>query len=299
MKIAITGATGLVGRALTSRLEAASHEVIRISRSPGQNTVVWDPETGKLDGSALAGVEGVVHLAGEGLIGSRWTSEKKQAILDSREKGTRLLAETLAQLDSKPRVLVSASGMSFYGITRAAPVDESSSFQDDGFLPKVTHAWEAATAPAQAAGIRTVIVRISVVLSPEGGMLKMLLPQFKAGLGGPVGSGKMRVSWISRHDLVRIFERALTDETLSGPVNAAAPEVVTNKQFAETLGHVLHRPAVMPAPSLAVKAAFGQMAKETVFADLEMRPAKLLERGFTFDHPNVEAALRAELSAAD
>ncbi|MGF1450956.1 MAG: TIGR01777 family oxidoreductase [Opitutales bacterium] len=298
MKIAITGATGLVGSALIPVLQQAGHEVIPISRSPGDNRVVWDPDSGQLDAAALSGIDAAVHLAGEPLLG-RWSSEKKTAIKESREKGTRLLAETLAKLEPRPRVLVSASGMSFYGIKRSHPVDESDEASLDGFLPEVTQLWEAATAPAREAGIRVVCVRISVVLSPEGGMLKMLLPQFKAGLGGPVGSGKMRISWISRHDLARVFRFAIENEEISGPLNAAAPEVLTNKEFAETLGHVLHRPAVMPAPALAVKAAFGQMARETVFADLAMKPAKLHAAGFAFDHPDAMTALQAELQEAE
>lgn len=295
MKIAITGASGMVGSALVRLLEEQGHDVLRISRRKGPNVISWEPSAGKLSAEALAGTEAAIHLAGEPLMGGRWSSAKKRAILESRVQGTTLLATTLAQLDPKPQVLVSASGMSYYGISRKDPVDESAASGNGGFLPEVARAWEAATAPAEAAGIRVVHVRIGVVLSPEGGMLKMLLPQFQAGLGGPVGDGQMRVSWISRHDLARVFAFAIAQLDLTGPVNAAAPGVVTNREFASALGRVLGRPAVLPAPAFAVKAAFGQMARETVFSDLAMVPSKLREAGFLFDHPNVESALRAEL----
>jgi uncharacterized protein (TIGR01777 family) len=235
-----------------------------------------------------------VHLAGENIASGRWTRARRARIEGSRIQGTQLLAETLAGLARRPRVFVSVSAVGFYGDTGGEVVDESAQ-PGRGFLAGVCRAWEAAAAPARDAGIRVVHPRLGIVLSAAGGVLARLAPAFRAGLGGPVGSGAQQMSWISSDDVLDVLERCLADSALAGPVNAVAARPVTNAEFARALGRVLGRPAFLPLPSLVLRLALGEMAEELLLSGQGVRPSRLLDAGFEFRSPGLEAALRAEL----
>lgn len=300
MRIAVTGATGLIGRALVRALAAAGHRVDRVSRrapAPGSTDVQWDPERGRLDPQALAGIDAAVHLAGESIAAGRWTSTVRARIRESRVGGTRLLAATLARLDPPPRVLVSASAVGYYGDRGDEPLDEASP-PGSGFLADVAREWEAAAEPARAAGIRVVTPRIGLVLAREGGALGRMLLPFRLGLGGVVGSGRQYWSWITLPDLVRVLERALEDASLAGPVNAVAPGPVTNREFTRTLGRVLGRPAVLPLPAAAVRVLLGEMGEALLLGGARVLPRRLERAGFQFQHPGLEGALRAVLGGS-
>ena len=290
MRILVTGASGLVGSALCPALEAAGHSVVRLSRN---GPVSWHPTARTIDSAALDGIHGVIHLAGESVAG-RWTAAKKERILTSRRDGTRFLAETLAALPQQPKVLVSASAIGYYGDRHDELLTEQSP-AGTGFLAAVAREWEAATNPAAAAGIRVVTIRTGIVLARNGGALPALLPPFRLGLGGPIGSGRQWWSWLSLPDLVAIYERALTDASLSGPVNAVAPGAVTNREFARTLGKVLGRPSRLPLPAPAVKLLLGEMGAEMLLASAHVQPTALTTTGFTFRFPELGDALRAAL----
>lgn len=293
MQIAISGATGLVGEALTAFLTTGGHDVRRLVRSKGTSpgAVAWDPDAGTIDAAGLDGVDAVVHLAGESIAAGRWTAERKRRILESRVKGTRLVAETLAGMPRRPRVLVCASAVGFYGARRDEGLDETAA-PGRGFLADVCRAWEAAADPARAAGIRVVHLRFGVVLSPKGGALaKMLLP-FKMGAGGRLGTGEQWMSWISLDDAIGAAHHALLREELAGPVNAVAPNPVTNAVFTKTLGGVLGRPTVLPMPAFAARLAFGEMADHLLLTGQKVLPRRLLETGYRFRHPGLEEALR-------
>ncbi len=290
MRILVTGASGLVGSALCPALEAAGHSVVRLSRN---GPVSWHPTARTIDSAALDGIHGVIHLAGESVAG-RWTAAKKERILTSRRDGTRFLAETLAALPQPPEVLVSASAIGFYGDRHDELLTEQSP-AGTGFLAAVAQEWEAATNPAAAAGIRVVTIRTGIVLARNGGALPALLPPFRLGLGGPIGSGRQWWSWLSLPDLVAIYEGALTDASLSGPVNAVAPGAVTNREFTRTLGKVLGRPARLPLPAPAVKLLLGEMGAEMLLASAHVQPTALTTTGFTFRFPELGDALRAAL----
>ncbi len=298
MKILVTGSTGLVGSALIPVLRAKGHQVVRAVRAEPENVdeVSWNPEAGKLDAAQLAGVEAAVHLAGENVADGRWTEEKKRRIRDSRVRGTRLLSETLAQLNPKPRVLVSASAIGFYGNRGAEVLSEHSSAGTD-FLAEVCREWEAATAPASESGIRTVNLRIGVVLSPKGGALGKMLTPFKMGVGGKVGSGEQFMSWIALDDVVGIIEHALLNEILSGPVNTVAPNPATNLEFTKKLGDAISRPTIFPIPAFALRLMFGgEMADSTLLSSARVEPARLKASGFNFQYPELGAALRHVLN---
>jgi uncharacterized protein len=294
LHIAITGATGLLGSALTPFLTTGGHRVTAVTRHRGRpDAIRWDPHTGMIDAAALEGVDAVVHLAGE-TIGARWTEHRKRRIRESRLEGTMLLAETLASLRRPPRVLVSASAVGIYGdrgdeILGEDAVPEGATTD---FLVDLGRDWEGATEPARAAGIRVVNLRFGIVLTPAGGALGRMLPPFLAGVGGPLGSGKQWVSWISVDDAVGAIHHALFTDGLAGPVNSAAPEPVTSRTFASTLGRVLRRPALLPAPAPALKLVFGEMAETALLASQRLSASRLLASGYTFRHPGLEAALR-------
>ncbi|MEX2317088.1 MAG: TIGR01777 family oxidoreductase [Pirellulales bacterium] len=294
MIVAITGSTGLVGSALVESLERGGHLVRRLVRREvrdSEREIRWDPAASTIDAGELEGIDGVVHLAGENLAAHRWNEKVKREIRDSRVQGTRLLAETLAKLANKPDVFVSASAIGYYGDRGEQPVDESSP-PASGFLADVCREWEAATQAARDAGIRVVNLRLGVVLSPRGGALvKMLLP-FKLGVGGVIGSGRQVWSWIALDDLVAAIEFALANAALAGPVNAVAPEPVTNREFTKTLGRVLRRPTVLPMPAFAARLALGEMADEMLLAGVRVEPRVLRSAGFAFQHPRLEPALR-------
>jgi uncharacterized protein len=297
MKVVVTGSHGLIGSALTPALERAGHTVIKLVRSSAMTGEVrWDPATGVLDATLLEGVDGAVNLAGQGIAERRWTAEQKQRILDSRVTGTDLLARRLAELDDKPAVLVSGSAIGFYGDRGDEELTEDSK-GGTGFLCDLVRRWEAATAPAQEAGIRVAQLRSGIVLSAAGGALKKQLPLFKLGIGGRLGSGRQYQSWISIEDEVGAILHALGTHAVSGPVNLTAPQPVTNREFTATLGRVLRRPTLLAVPRAALSVAFGsELADEVLLASQRVLPARLDATGYQFQHPGLEAALRAVLS---
>lgn len=297
MRIAVTGSSGLIGSALCASLEGDGHEVVRVVRSgSGPGTVRWDIEAQTIDAAGLEGLDGVVHLAGEGIASGRFTAAHKKAVLESRTHGTALLARTLASLDAKPPVLLSGSAIGFYGdrgdeeLTEASPAG-------DGFLPDVCRAWEDATAPAEAAGIRVAHLRTGVVMSAKGGALKAQLLPFKIGLGGPAGKGTQWLPWIGIDDHLRAM-RFLLEADVRGPVDLTAPNPVTQREFAKTLGKVLGRPAFMPIPGFvkALPLGIGPLVDNLLFASQRVLPAVLTDAGFTFEHEQLEGCLRDVLN---
>ncbi len=296
LDVAVSGASGLIGAQLCAFLSTGGHRVRRLVRKAADaaaGEIAWDPARGQIDSAALEGVDAVIHLAGESIASGRWSAARKQSILASRLDSTRLLAETIARLERPPRVFVSASAIGFYG-DRGEPVDESSG-TGTGFLAEVCRAWEEATEPARAAGLRVVHPRIGMVLAAQGGALAKLLTPFRLGLGGPVGSGKQITSWISLDDLIGVLYWTLFDEAISGPVNAVSPRPIDNRNFVRTLGAVLHRPAVLPLPAFAVRLLFGEMGQRLLLDGAAVRPARLLAAGFPYLHADLETAVRSEL----
>ncbi len=297
LTIAVTGASGMIGSELTAFLEGGGHQVRRVTRrrpEAGSSQPYWNPEAGEVAAEGFRGVDAVVHLAGENIAAGRWTPERKEAIRKSRVEGTRLLAEALASVSSGPKVLVVASAIGYYGDRGDEPVSEDSP-AGEGYLAEVCQAWEAAALPAAQAGIRVVNARIGVVLSGQGGALPKLLTPFKLGAGGPVGTGRQVMSWVAIDDVVGALHYLIMSEGFAGPVNLVAPRPVTSREFARTLGKVLHRPAIVPLPGFAVKAAFGEMGEELLLGGARVIPKRLREGGFRFLYPELEAALRAEL----
>lgn len=295
LTIAITGASGLVGAALTARLEASSHTVRPVVRRDAVGAeIAWDPAKGLIEPQDFAGLDAVVHLAGAGIFDRRWNDQHKQAIRDSRTRGTALLAEALASLSSPPPTLLSGSAVGFYGNRADAVLDESSP-AGTGFLADVVVAWEDATAMAVEAGIRTCLLRTGIVMSRSGGALKTQLPLFKAGVGGRLGSGEQYLAWIGLTDEIEAIIHLLSSE-VSGPVNLTGPTPVTNAEFTDILGDVVHRPTVLPIPRFGPKLLLGgEMAEELLFASQRVIPQVLLDDGFVFTHPTVAEALHAEL----
>ena len=283
MNVLITGATGMVGAALEAFLRMRGHRIRRVTRRPSRpGDVRWDPDAGEFDLAEEDRINAVVHLAGENIAGGRWNDARKRRILESRRRGTRLLCETLAAREQRPAVLVSASGANFYATGTATPQDESSP-RGSGFLSDVCEVWEGETAAAERAGIRVVRLRFGIIMSPAGGALAKMLPVFKLGLGGCLGSGKQRMAWIALDDSIDIIHRALRDTRYQGVINAVAPEQITNAGFTRSLARTLGRPALAPAPAFALKLALGkQMAEETLLADLALGPAKLKSLGYPF-----------------
>ena len=295
MKIAVTGASGLIGSALVPALEASGHEVVQlVRRAPeGPSELAWDPAAESIDAERLAGVDAVVNLSGA-TIGRRWTAARKREILASRVDSTTLLAETLAALEPRPKVLVCAGGIGIYG-DRGDEILTEESELGTGFLAEVGTAWEAAAEPAREAGIRVVNFRQGIVLSRKGGALARLLAPFKLGLGGRVGSGSQWWSWVSMDDLVGAYRFAL-EGGLEGPVNLVSPSPATNAQFVKALGRALHRPTVFPLPAVAVKTLFGEMGDAALLQGQRALPARLLEAGFTFDYAELDAAFEQALA---
>jgi uncharacterized protein (TIGR01777 family) len=296
LRIAVTGASGLVGRQLVPFLRTGGHDVVSLVRRRPRtdDEIFWDPARGEIDAAALDGIDAVVHLAGESIAGGRWTAKRRQAILNSRVQGTGLLARTLAGLHRPPRVFVSASAIGYYGDAGTTALTEESP-SGDGFLAGVCRVWEDAAIPAADAGIRVVHPRIAVVVAGDGGFLAQVGRLFQFGLGGPVGSGDQIMSWIARDDLLGIILQAIADERLRGPVNAASPNPVTNRAFAQTLGRLLDRPAFVRAPASALRLVAGGLADELLLASQSVQPARLAETGFRFAYPIMEDALRHEL----
>ena len=298
MLVAMTGASGFIGSALAASFVNDGHRVRSVGRGAA-NDVRWDPAAQLLAPEALDGVDAVVHLAGEP-IGERWTTERKQAIRESRIHGTRLIAGSIARLAARgsgPRVLVSASAIGYYGDRRDEWLDESSAPGSD-FLAEVVQVWEAAAEPARLAGVRVVTLRAGIALNPRGGALAKMLPPFRLGAGGRLGNGEQWMSWIGLRDLVRAFRFAVDTSGLEGAANAVAPVPVTNAEFTTVLAHVLTRPAFATIPAFALRALFGELADATLLASQRVRPAKLVASGFTFGDPTLDGALRAELARA-
>jgi uncharacterized protein (TIGR01777 family) len=296
MRIVVTGASGLLGSALVPALHADGHSVrTLVRREPrGSDEVRWDPAAGQLDVEALGHVDGAVHLAGAGVGDRRWTPEYRRTILASRVESTKLIVRTLTEQSPRPSVLLSASGTGWYGTSADEPVDESAP-GGTGFLADVVRAWEAAAAPAAEAGIRLCLLRSGPVLSADGGVLARQLPLFRLGVGGRLGSGRQWLSWIGVDDWVAAVLFLLEADGVRGPVNLVAPGPVTGTEFARTLGAVLHRPAVLPVPRLALRAVVGGFTDEGVLASQRVVPAALTAGGFTFRQPDLGTALRGLL----
>jgi uncharacterized protein (TIGR01777 family) len=297
MKILITGSTGFLGSALTKKLKADNHIVYRLIRSPQkqlENDISWNPENSYLDDSKLSHLDAVIHLSGEN-IAAKWTKTKKKKIYDSRIHTTSLLARTLAQLSDKPKVFAAASATGYYG-NRPGQILTERSAPGKGFLADLCSDWEAAAEPARNAGIRTVHLRFGMILHPEGGALKKMLPMFKLALAGPLGDGKQYWSWITLEDTIAAIKHIINNPSITGPVNIVAPNPLTNKEFTKALAHVLKRPAFIPAPRFLLKLTLGQFALETLLPSSNVQPEKLMQTDFPFKHPTLEPALRAMLT---
>ena len=295
IRIGITGASGLIGRSVRATLNAMGHETFVFVRrsAKGQHEISWSPQAETLENGALDNLDAVLHLAGEPVFG-RWTTDKKKRILESRAKGTRLLSEAIAQID-RPCPFISASAIGYYGSQSSETVDEASP-RGEGFLAEVCEAWESAASAAKSAGQRVVHPRIGLVLSPQGGALKIMLPPFKAGLGGPIGDGQQWMSWIALDDLVQILINSILNADYVGPINCVSPTPIQNQDFTKVLGKVLNRPTFLPVPKFGLKMVFGGMAQETMLASNRVVPKNLQNRGFAFQFSDLEDALRTMLS---
>jgi uncharacterized protein len=290
-KVLISGSSGLLGSALIRSLGADGYEITRLTRKPTSATgqIAWDFAQ-PLAPQSVSGFDAVIHLAGES-IASRWTDAKKKAIRDSRVLGTRNLAGALAGAASPPRVFISASAIGFYGDREDEVLREDSASGRSGFLPEVCREWEAAAEPAVKAGIRTAFLRTGIVLSAKGGALKQMLPPFRMGLGGRIGSGRQWMSWIDLRDEIGAIRHILANESVRGPVNSVSPHPVTNAEFTKILASVLSRPAIFPVPAFAARLVFGQMGEELLLGSQRVEPAKLLASGYVFQQPDLRQAL--------
>ena len=289
LHVAVTGASGFIGSLLVPVLTTGGHRVTRlVRRPPREGEIRWDPPSMGPSPAALQHVDAVIHLAGENIAG-RWTRRRKRAVLESRRSGTRVLAEAVAEAGG-PRILISASAIGYYGERGEETLTEASG-PSTGFLSEVAQAWEAATRPADNAGVRVVRLRIGLPISPAGGVLHRMLPPFKFGVGGRLGSGKQWMSWISTDDLAGGFHHALSNDTVGGAINAVAPTPVRNAEFARELGRVLRRPALLPVPAVALRTLFGQMADEAILASTRVMPEALTRSGYRFRHETLAEAL--------
>ncbi len=297
MKILVSGSHGLVGSALMDSLKGDGHELFAlVRRAPRSDAEVeWRPERGSLALARLEGMETVIHLAGESIASGRWTEEKKQRIRDSRVKGTTLLSEALANLSHPPRAFLCASAIGFYGDRGDEILTEESAPGND-FLAEVCVEWEQATAPAAEKGIRVVNLRFGIILSADGGALAKMLPPFRMGAGGRVGSGKQYMSWIALDDVVAAIKLALANDVFHGPVNVVAPNPVTNAEFTKALGKALSRPTLFPVPEFAARLAFGEMADALLLSSQRVKPRRLEDAGYPFQYSDLERALRHVLN---
>jgi uncharacterized protein len=296
MRVAISGSSGLIGTALGGSLVADDHEVVRLVRRPasGPGEVSWEPDAGKLDPSVLEGFDVVVNFNGARIGPKRWTAAYKKEILASRTNATRTLAETIAELDRPPRMFVSASAMGFYGLNQGAKVLDEDEDVGTGFLARVTEYWEDAAIPAAEAGVAVVNPRFGHVMSRKGGALAQMLPWFRLGLGGPMAGGDNYWSTISLVDTVRALRFLMNTPGCTGPYNVTSPEPVTNAEFSRVLADALRRPALLPVPAIALQIRFGELA-ENLVASHRAIPRRLLEAGFTFDHPSARRIVAAAL----
>jgi uncharacterized protein (TIGR01777 family) len=296
--VVISGASGLIGSALTKALVSDGHRVLRLVRGGITNgdEIGWEPDEGRIDAPALEGVDAVVHLAGAGIGDQRWTDEHKRAIRESRVRGTAALAGAIASRERKPRVFVSGSAIGYYGSRRGDELLTEDSTPGDDFVAQVAQVWEAESQPAADAGVRTVNIRSGIVLAKQGGALKQMLLPFKLGLGGKQGSGKQWMSWIALADEIAAIRAAIDDERLQGPVNLVAPNPVTNAEFAQTLGQALHRPTVLPTPLLPLKLRYGsELVESLLLGSQRVVPKKLEAVSFAFTYPVLAAALEGIL----
>ena len=292
MKIAIAGASGLIGSAFINSVEEDGAEVTRLVRSsPKAGEIEWHPNQDSIEPGKLQGFEAIVSLAGENVAEGRWTDEKKKKIHDSRVHGTHLISEAIAKLEPKPRVFLCASATGIYGDRPDETLTEQSD-SGGGFLAGVCREWEKATEPASQAGVRVVNLRFGPVLAAHGGMMEKMLTPFKMGLGGKIGSGKQYISWVSIDDVVGAMKFALKEETIRGPLNVVSPNPVTNEEFTKALGEALSRPTMMAVPAFAARLAFGEMADEMLLSSQRVMPKKLKDAGFQFEYPNLEDAFR-------
>lgn len=297
MRVLVSGSSGMVGTALISRLESSGDMVTRLARrqprpNGGKDFAVWDPEGSSLDERALEGHDAVVHLAGESISHGRWTAEKKKRIRESRVRGTQLLSEAITRLSSRPEVLVCASAIGYYG-DRGDEILTEESGSGSGFLAEVCREWEAATEAARRAGIRVVILRFGMILSPLGGALKTMLPIFRLGLGGTFGDGRQWMSWIALKDVVEAIVHVTAAHELSGPVNTVSPNPVRNEEFTSVLGRTLHRPTLFAVPAAVARLALGDMAQELLLASARVFPRRLDDSGFQFRYSDLDQALRS------
>lgn len=298
LKVAITGASGLLGKSLTGFLQTGGHTVVPLVRrrpAEGEEAIYWKPSEGDIDAAALEGFDVVVHLAGEGVANGRWNAARKNRIMESREKGTQLIAETLAQCKNPPKTLLSASAIGFYGDNPRDVVVTEDSPAGDNFLADVCKVWEDSAQPAKDAGIRVVHPRIGLVMTSAGGALAKMLTPFQMGVGGRIGSGKQGMSWISLEDTIGALYHLMYEEDIEGPVNLTAPNPCSNAEFTKTLGKVLRRPTIFPLPEMVVKTLFGQMGDEALLEGAYVHPDRLISTGFDFLYPSLEDALRQTL----
>ena len=300
MKILISGSHGLVGTALIKSLETDGHEIFRLVRHyPNtENEIEWSPDRYSIQLARIEGFDAVVNLAGESIAEGRWTDEKKRRIRESRVKGTKLLGDALANLTKPPKTFICASAIGYYGNRGDETLTEGSAPGDD-FLAEVCVEWEKATALATEKGIRVVNARFGVILDAHGGALAKMLPPFRMGIGGKIGSGKQWMSWIALDDVVGALKFALANETLRGPVNFVAPKPVTNAEFTKTLGKVLSRPTLFPIPTFGVRLLFGEMADALLLSSQRVEPKRLKETAYQFQFSHLNEALREVLNRAN
>lgn len=294
MKILIAGSTGLIGKRLTDDLIASGHTVVPLVRYRDQEGIYWQPKKGILDPASIEGFDAVINLAGDNISTGRWTEQKKQRIRDSRVLTTRTLAEALAQLKKPPKVWINGSAIGYYGDGNDKIFDETSP-AGKSFLAIVCDEWETATKAASDAGIRVVMLRTGIVLTPNGGALQRMLTPFQLGLGGVLGNGRQYMSWISLEDEIRVIQFCLNNDKISGPVNAVSPSPITNRAFTKTLGRVLHRPTILPVPKFVIKIIFGEMGQELLLSSTRAVPKKLEANGYQFVHSDLEKTLKALL----
>ncbi len=301
MRVAVSGSTGLVGAALVADLRADGHEVVRLvrpaTRSGEPGDIRWDPQTGDIDRSGLEGTDAVVHLAGETISALRWTAEKRRRIRDSRVRGTDTLARAIAGLSQRTSVLVCAGATGIYGDRGDELLDESS-LPGEGFLPRVSTEWEAATRPAADAGVRVAIVRLAPVIDSRSPVVARLRLPIMLGIGGWFGSGRHYWPWVDLADVIGAIRLAIARETLSGPIVVAAPEAMTNREFVKTMARELRRPAILPIPAPILRTALGDFAREALLSSQRVAPRKLLDAGYAFRQPSLTPALRAALRSS-
>lgn len=300
MKILVAGASGFIGAHFIHYMQSQNHAILKLSRSPEKlkaNEIYWDPQKRLLNPFEIENIDAVVNFAGENIASSRWTDEKKRKILESRVNATKTLEQAVLQLQNPPKVWINASAIGFYG-NRGDHILTEESSSGKGFLAEVCQKWEQETQPASLKGIRVVLLRIGMVLSSSGGGLAQMLPAFKLGLGGTIGSGKQFISWIALDELMRIIDYAINHDDLKGPVNAVSPQPVTNDEFTKTLGRIIHRPTILPLPAFAARIVFGEMADELLLSSARAMPKSLIDSGYKFIYPDLDTALRDILTAS-